>query len=556
VTALLALAIVALGALALIRWVFGIAAFVRPHPLSTPMAYATALAFIASGGALLLLDSGHRRSASMLAVSAVGLVLASMAWPEPGLNEAIHAWLSERLFVHPATPVGGITWLGASSVSLYAVAVLLLALARTLWARLTARLIGVALAAIGIMAVFGALAGDSHGLAEPAFLANVAVQTGFGLAGLGAGLVALSTRQLTAVDLGGPRWLPAMVGLVSLVMTLGFWQLSEREVQRLARPSAMAQDSASSRLPLVALGLGLALTIVLMGAVNAAQRARRRSLLFEDANRRLVEEAAERQRAQQELAALADDLRRSNRELEDFAAIASHDLRSPLTKLRGFADILREDYAAAIDTEGRAILERLVAIVSRMQTLVDDLLTLARVRARGRPFERVDLGEVARTVVADLETAIAASSARVDIGTLPTIDADPTQMRQLLQNLVANSLKFVRRGVAPLVRIDSPAEAGADDREVEVRVTDNGIGFEPRFADQIFRPFERLHAAQEYDGSGIGLPVCARIVSRHGGSIRAEGRPGEGATFIVRLPRVREGQHTEPQPHTPAAAGA
>ena len=238
-----------------------------------------------------------------------------------------------------------------------------------------------------------------------------------------------------------------------------------------------------------------------------------------------------------ELRQANEKLEASNRELQDFASVASHDLQEPLRKIHAFSSRLAARSAEALGEEGRDDLRRMQNAVTRMQTLIDDLLALSRVSTRGRPLVPVELDAIVRDVLSDMEPRIENTGARIEVAPLPTIDADPTQMRQLLQNLLGNALKFVRPGVPPVVRIRS---AVADGR-VELRVEDNGIGFEQRYAERIFTVFQRLQGRTEYEGTGIGLAICRRIAERHGGSITAEGRPGQGATFVVTLPlRHRE----------------
>ena len=293
-----------------------------------------------------------------------------------------------------------------------------------------------------------------------------------------------------------------------------------------------------NQVPMLMLGFGLVGSTLLTVTIAFMQIVRRRSEAIERVNHLLAGEITQRQRAQQELQAMAAELTRSNQELEDFAAIASHDLRAPLQKMKSFADLLDEDYKPCLDEEGRDVLQRLRRSVQRMQRLVDDLLELARVRAKGRNFTRVDLTVVAREVVSDLEAVLRATGGFVEIGELPVIDADPMQMHQLLQNLVSNGLKFQKPGENPLIRIESTI---VDNPFTglplcRVRVSDNGIGFDNQYADRIFRPFERLHGQHEYEGSGMGLAVCSKIAQRHGGTITASGVPGDGASFLVSVP--------------------
>ncbi len=227
----------------------------------------------------------------------------------------------------------------------------------------------------------------------------------------------------------------------------------------------------------------------------------------------------------------AAELTRSNEELERFASIASHDLQEPLRKVQTFAEQLKRGESERLSDTGRDRLERMGRAAHRMQALIDDLLAFSRISTQVRPTVEVRLTAVAREVVADLDAVIFETGATVEVDRLPTVAADPLQMRQLLQNLMSNALKFRREGVAPVVHVSGRV----DERMAEITVTDNGIGFEQRYARRIFRVFERLHGQGEYVGTGIGLALCRRIAERHGGAITADGVPGEGATFTVTL---------------------
>jgi light-regulated signal transduction histidine kinase (bacteriophytochrome) len=234
----------------------------------------------------------------------------------------------------------------------------------------------------------------------------------------------------------------------------------------------------------------------------------------------------------------AKELGRSNAELEQFASIASHDLKEPLRKVQTFTDQLTEKEAGHLSDEGRDYLARTSAAGKRMQALIDDLLKFSRVATQGRPFEQVDLKTVADQAVYDLEAVITQSGGSVEVGDLPTVAADPLQMRQLIQNLISNAIKFHREGIPPEVHISGRVRG----RFAEIQVSDNGIGFEPRYQARIFRVFERLHGRGTYPGTGIGLALCRKIVDRHGGTINAESTPGEGSTFTVTLPLTHPGQ--------------
>lgn len=243
-------------------------------------------------------------------------------------------------------------------------------------------------------------------------------------------------------------------------------------------------------------------------------------------------DVSEARRAQAALQAALADLESRNQELQDFAFVASHDLQEPLRKVQAFGDRLRLHLADRLDERSADYIQRMRSAAARMQTLINDLLAYSRVSRNAHQPQRVALSRVLAEVLADLESRIEASGAVVEAGLLPEVLADPTQMRQLLQNLLGNALKFAAPGRAPRVRV-SASQRGA---RVHLVVEDNGIGFENKYQDRMFAPFQRLHGRSEYEGSGIGLAIVRKIVERHGGQIRADGRPGEGARFELDLP--------------------
>jgi PAS domain S-box-containing protein len=257
----------------------------------------------------------------------------------------------------------------------------------------------------------------------------------------------------------------------------------------------------------------------------------------------IFKDITERKRAEEAINRKAAELARSNAELEQFAYVASHDLQEPLRKIQAFGDRLKTKCDAVNLQEGRDYLERMQSAAARMQTLINDLLTFSRVISASQPFVAVELNTVVKGVLSDLEVRIEQTKAKVEVGDLPTIEGDPLQMRQLLQNLIGNALKFQPPNAQPLIRIQgrilkspfagTPEEAPG---QCELTIQDNGIGFEEKYLDKIFAVFQRLHGRNEYEGTGVGLAVCRRITDRHGGTINATSKPGEGATFIVTLP--------------------
>lgn len=259
----------------------------------------------------------------------------------------------------------------------------------------------------------------------------------------------------------------------------------------------------------------------------------------------VASDITELKQAQKELQAYAAKLAESNQELQEFAYVASHDLQEPLRKVAAFGDRLKTTYGANLGDKGLDYLSRMLNAATRMQTLINDLLMFSRVTTAAKPFEPVDLETVVREVLSDLEIKIAETNAEVEIASLPTVMADGLQMRQLFQNLIGNALKFSRQDVPPDIDIRSEtcrsqnlpeAIESQSENFACIKVKDNGIGFDQKYADKIFGVFQRLHTRSEYSGSGIGLSICQKIVKRHGGAIRVESKPDHGATFTVIFP--------------------
>jgi PAS domain S-box-containing protein len=252
-------------------------------------------------------------------------------------------------------------------------------------------------------------------------------------------------------------------------------------------------------------------------------------------------DVTEHKNAENQLQLFNEKLQQSNRELQDFAYVASHDLQEPLRKVQAFADRLSSKYAAALDGGGLDYLERMRGAAERMQKLIQDLLTFSRVSTKAQPFVAVNLDQITREVLSDLEVSIEQAGAAVEVSELPMLQADPLQMRQLMQNLIGNALKFRLPDRQPVIKIFGRHAKTINRGRMrtdawEISVSDNGIGFEEKYLDRIFTVFQRLHGRTEYEGSGVGLAVCRKIAERHNGRITAKSKPGEGATFTVTLP--------------------
>lgn len=243
-----------------------------------------------------------------------------------------------------------------------------------------------------------------------------------------------------------------------------------------------------------------------------------------------------------ELTLYSEELSRSNRELEDFAFVASHDLQEPLRKIRAFGDRLMTSHASSIDEKGQDYLQRMYNAAERMSNLISDLLEYSRINSRGKEFSKVSLEQVIKDVIGDLEIAIEESSAIINTSKLPEINGDVSQLNQLFLNLLSNAIKFRKNDIPPVIDISYRENSVFDEvlktenLWYEIIIKDNGIGFSQEFEDKIFIPFQRLHARNQYKGTGIGLAVCRRIVERHGGIISVKSEVDSGTEFSINIP--------------------
>lgn len=251
----------------------------------------------------------------------------------------------------------------------------------------------------------------------------------------------------------------------------------------------------------------------------------------------MIHDLTEQKATEEQLRRYAAELERSNRDLEDFAYISSHDLQEPLRKIQAFGSRIQAKEAHLLSEQGRDYLDRMLNAAGRLQTLINDLLTFSRVSTKAQPFMSISLSNVLNEVIDDLEVAIEQAGASIHRHELAEVEGDPTQIRQLFQNLLSNALKFRRSDERMTIRVTGELIQEKDEAPPMIRISfeDNGIGFEQKYADRIFNIFQRLEG-QRFQGSGVGLAICKRIVTRHGGRIEAFGERGSGSKFVVILP--------------------
>lgn len=276
-----------------------------------------------------------------------------------------------------------------------------------------------------------------------------------------------------------------------------------------------------------------------------------------------VQDVTEQQNAQQALLEKTQALEATNNELQRFAYVASHDLQEPLRKILTFASLLEKDYNTSLDTKGGMYVRKIVQSTSRMQQLIEDILTFSSVKDKRQEFAPVDLQAILLQVLSDMEVQIEQSKAEIEWEELPQVEANASQIGQLFQNLLSNAIKFVRPGEIPRIYIRCERIPGMDIRNrsdlqsykpaaalpehfwnetqfILIHITDNGIGFDPVYKEKIFEIFQRLHPGHEYGGTGVGLAICKRIADNHNGAILVQSAEGKGTTFSVLLPVVQK----------------
>lgn len=272
-----------------------------------------------------------------------------------------------------------------------------------------------------------------------------------------------------------------------------------------------------------------------------------------------AQDITDQHKAQQQMVERTHELESTNAELQKFAYVASHDLQEPLRKILTFASLLEREVGTELSDRGRLYMDKIVKSSERMQRLIDDILQFSSLKATKEDYVLTDLNLVVKQVLSDMEVKVEATGANIQIQPLPSLEAIPSQMRQLFQNLISNAVKFRREGQHPQIMLSSEVIAAEQiinhdwtserslaranfshqwsrERFAKIQIRDNGIGFNESYAEKIFEIFQRLHTTTAYEGTGIGLAICKKIVDNHHGIIRAESQPGQGAVFTIILP--------------------
>ncbi len=251
---------------------------------------------------------------------------------------------------------------------------------------------------------------------------------------------------------------------------------------------------------------------------------------------RVNESNIKRKRAEAKLKYYAKELERSNKELEQFAAMACHDLQEPLRKFTAFGDRLSREYGQVLDEQGKEYLVRMDKAAKRMKNFINDLLQYSKVTTRENSYQVVDLNNILEETLEILEFQISRTQGKVVVGKLPPLEVDSIPIRQLFINLLSNALKFHKENHPPLVKVSAQKDG---EGHWVIQVEDNGIGFDEKYSERIFKPFERLHGMNVYEGTGMGLAICSKILESHNGSIEVNSQPGKGTCVKVRLPEKR-----------------
>lgn len=512
---------VAVAILDLVGWATGIRFLTSIRDIYYPMPPSVAVAILLTTGSLLTATFWMPNAISSFISRSVNLIL--MAFSLVILYELVtetQPRIEERLFGISGTlndiPVGRMSPIAAVMFFIANLALLFLHLGKIHFVcREFTSLMGLFMLFTGSVTTLGYLYGTP--LLYGGGTRPVALGAGFALGFLGAAIVLAAGSEawplrLFTGDRVRPRLLRAFLPIVVAFMLIEGWL------------NAITPDDFALNPVYVAAFLAIAFIIPATYLISRSARRIGGEIDRADTARDVAEAQVRK---------VVTDLKRSNSELEQFAYVASHDLQEPLRMVSSYVQLLEKRYSEQLDDDAREFIGFAVDGANRMKELINDLLALSRVGTRGNSFKPVAVVDAVAAAENNLRLAIEDSGVRITHDPLPVVDADLIQMTQLLQNLLENAIKF--RGKEP-PRIHITARR--NDGEWEFCVSDNGIGFDKKFADRIFVIFQRLHGRESYEGTGIGLAICRKIVERHGGRIWAESEPGKGSDFYFTLPVV------------------
>ncbi|MFA6002066.1 MAG: ATP-binding protein [Thermoleophilia bacterium] len=520
---------VAIGVLTLTGWVTGSRFLTSIRDEYFPMPPSTAVGLLLTGGSMMVtvlwpknpvIRTISRLINIGLMVLATIIILEAVTEVAPGMEERLFGLKGELNGI----PLGRMSPIAAVLFFLLNLALLVFHGSRRYesWCRNIAVELSLAVLLTGSVTTLGYLYGTP--LLYGGDIRPVAPTAGLALALLGASLISGAGNSAWPLsyfvgDTVRARMLRSIFPIIIGLIFVDGWIESVAIVEFDINPVLVSALSATFFLALSALLIARS-ALKIGGAVDQAN--------------------ARRDRAEERMQKLNRELERSNAELEQFAYVASHDLQEPLRMVSSYMQLIEKRYSDQLDADAREFIGFAVDGSSRMQIMIRDLLVLSRVSTRGKPFTRTDSGQALDLALANLAVAIRESGADVTYDDLPELKADPTQLMQLFQNLVGNAIKF-HGEEPPRIHISSVI----NNSEWVISISDNGIGFEEGYAEKIFVIFQRLHGRNDYEGSGLGLALCKKIVERHGGRIWAESEPGRGSVFYFTIPLKGEEDGTQ-----------
>jgi signal transduction histidine kinase len=554
-----AIGVCTIGAIVLIGWITETELLKRIQPSFVAMNPLTAIAFLIAGLALIFHSSAWAWGKT---VSRIGGILVTFIGAVTALGY-ITAWnlgIDQLLFQSQLmTPDGEhfnrIAPNTATQFVLSGLAITLLN-ARTTGTWRPHEALALCTMVIGLFAVLGYAFGVSPMYSVGPFI-PMALHTALAFLILGVGLLVRYPDSglisiLTSSNMGGMLARRLMPGAIGITLLVSWLRLMGQQANLFDTELGVAMMAVAMVAMLTALIWWSAAALNQMDASRqeseqALRRAHddlehiveKRTEELRETNVHLKHEVAERTAVQHLLASQAADLKRSNEELEQFAYVASHDLQEPLRMVSSYLQLLERRYKPQLDGDAIEFISFAVDGANRMKQLINDLLQYSRIGRKGAQPMPVDCQTVVSDALGNLSALIKETRAVMECGSLPTVVADPVQLRQLLQNLIGNAVKFRRPGVEPHVQISATRQ----EREWVFSVRDNGIGIDSQYNTRIFEVFQRLHTREEYAGTGIGLSICKRIVERHGGRIWVESLLGQGSTFFFTLPICEVATH-------------